>query len=350
MAEPVRRPVVRIHVPAGTPGPAADRHAALLEGEGYATTVVEGGSRDAPADAFAVLAFGDATRAALDEAARPDCAAFVCFDAPDDLTGALEALARRLPERVAVHRAGGGVRRPAAADAPKRFFYPAAAPGFALSPRSDDDRFAAGVAYSRTLDVLKRALGPRPDLAALFAEHLRLEFEVRDADATMLTMVDEPYVNHVPTMTGGTGHDVLKRFYAYHFIPGTPRNRRTIVLNEIVGADAVVIEGINCFTHDAPYDHLLPGVPPTGRDVEIPFVAIAKFRGDKLFFEHIYWDQASVLVQLGLLDPTGLPVCGVEQTRKVLDPSLPSNTLMSRWADSEGRPVPRLRPVGTRDD
>jgi carboxymethylenebutenolidase len=63
--------------------------------------------------------------------------------------------------------------------------------------------------------------------------------------------------------------------------------------------------------------------------VEIPTVAIVQFKEDKLVHEHIYWDQASVLVQIGLLDPEGLPIAGVETARKVLDVSLPSNTLMT---------------------
>jgi carboxymethylenebutenolidase len=84
---------------------------------------------------------------------------------------------------------------------------------------------------------------------------------------------------------------------------------------------------------------MLPGIPPTGRRVEIPLVAIVRFEGDKLVHEHIYWDQASVLVQLGLLDPAGLPVAGAETARKVLDKTLPSNTLMRAWASSEGRPI-----------
>ncbi|POM13885.1 hypothetical protein CSX04_08410 [Burkholderia cepacia] len=71
--------------------------------------------------------------------------------------------------------------------------------------------------------------------------------------------------------------------------------------------------------------------------MEIPLVGIIKFRGDKLYHEHIYWDQASVLVQIGLLDPEGLPVAGVETGRKLLDESLPSNTLMARWKESEGK-------------
>lgn len=75
---------------------------------------------------------------------------------------------------------------------------------------------------------------------------------------------------------------------------------------------------------------MLPGVAPTGKPVEIPMIAVVQFQGDKLVHEHIYWDQASVLVQIGLLEAGGLPVAGAEQARKVLDKTLPSNRLMRR--------------------
>jgi carboxymethylenebutenolidase len=93
------------------------------------------------------------------------------------------------------------------------------------------------------------------------------------------------------------------------------------------------------FTHTSEVDWMLPGVAPTGRKVEIPLVAIVRFQDGRVAHEHIYWDQASVLVQIGKLDPKGLPVAGVETARKVADPTLPSNTLMTRWAKSAGKPI-----------
>ena len=83
-----------------------------------------------------------------------------------------------------------------------------------------------------------------------------------------------------------------------------------------------------CLSHTTEIPWMLPGVAPTGRRVEVPLLAVIKFRGDKLYHEHIYWDQASVLVQVGLLDPKLLPVAGIETARKLLDETLPSNTLM----------------------
>jgi carboxymethylenebutenolidase len=169
------------------------------------------------------------------------------------------------------------------------------------------------------------------DLEALWEAHCRHEFETRDVDATMATMVDQPYVNHIPTMTGGVGHDQLKHFYARHFIGANPPDTRLIPVSRTVGADRVVDEMLFCFTHTSEIDWMLPGVAPTGRPVEIPLVAIVQFQDGKVAHEHIYWDQASVLVQIGALDPRGLPVAGVETARKVMDKTLPSNALMPAW-------------------
>ena len=177
------------------------------------------------------------------------------------------------------------------------------------------------------------------DLVALWEAHCRHEFETRDVDATMATMVARPYVNHVPTLTGGVGHDQLKRFYKYHFIGGNPPDTALVPVSRTVGADQIVDEMIFSFTHTSEIDWMLPGVAPTGRKVEVPLVAIVKFEGGKVAHEHIYWDQASVLVQIGKLDPAGLPVAGGESAAKVRDNSRPSNALMRRWAESAGKPI-----------
>ena len=166
------------------------------------------------------------------------------------------------------------------------------------------------------------------DLVALWEAHCRYEFETREVDATMATMVAEPYVNHIPTMTGGVGHAALRRFYANHFIGANPPDFGMTPVSRTVGRDSIVDEFVVRFTHTTEVDWMLPRVAPTGRKVEIPMVAIVQFQGDKLVHEHIYWDQASVLVQIGLLDTKNLPVAGVEQARKVMDKTLPSNTLM----------------------
>ncbi|MFM7118866.1 MAG: ester cyclase, partial [Gammaproteobacteria bacterium] len=128
------------------------------------------------------------------------------------------------------------------------------------------------------------------------------------------------------------------RFYKYHFIGGNPPDTTLTPVSRTIGEDQVVDEMIFSFTHTSEVDWMLPGVAPTGRRVEIPLVAIVRFVDGKVAHEHIYWDQASVLVQIGLLSPDGLPVAGAETTRKVLDTGLPSNLLMGRWRDSESKP------------
>jgi carboxymethylenebutenolidase len=168
-----------------------------------------------------------------------------------------------------------------------------------------------------------------PDLEALWAAHVKYEFETANTEDTLATMVDDAYVNHIPVMTGGVGKAELREFYAKHFIPQMPPDTEMVPISRTVGHDRLVDEMVFKFTHTITMDWMLPGVAPTGRKVEVALVAIVHFRDGKLAYEHIYWDQASVLVQIGLLNPAGLPVAGVEAARKALQPTLPSNTLMS---------------------
>ncbi|GFM81315.1 carboxymethylenebutenolidase [Pseudomonas cichorii] len=214
------------------------------------------------------------------------------------------------------------------------YVYPGVDHAFAR-PRGDHyHKPSALLAHGRTIAALRRVLGPDYNLSDLWEEHIRHEFDTRDVPATMATMVDEPYVNHIPTMTGGVGAKQLSRFYQHHFVHGNPKDMALTPLSRTVGASQIVDEFIMTFTHDSEIDWMLPGVAPTGRYVEIPMLGVVKFRGPKLYHEHIYWDQASVLVQIGLLDPKGLPVAGAVTAHKLLDESLPSNTLMPSWASS----------------
>ena len=106
---------------------------------------------------------------------------------------------------------------------------------------------------------------PDHDLVALWENYCRYELETRDVGATMATMVDVPYVNHVPTMTGGGGHDQLKRFYKYHFIGENPPDTQLARLSRTVGSDQIVDEMLFSFTHTSEIDWMLPGIAPTGR-------------------------------------------------------------------------------------
>lgn len=215
------------------------------------------------------------------------------------------------------------------------YVYPNVDHAFARVGSDHFDKPAALMAHERTVAALKREIGPNFNLSDLWDEHVKHEFDTRDVPATMATMVSEPYVNHIPTMTGGVGSKQLSRFYQHHFVHGNPPDMKLIPLSRTVGALQIVDEFIMCFTHTTEIDWMLPNVAPTGKYVEIPMLGVVRFRGDKLYHEHIYWDQASLLVQVGLLDPTGLPVAGVITAQKLLDETLPSNTLMNNWKNSE---------------
>ena len=208
------------------------------------------------------------------------------------------------------------------------YLYPGVDHAFARPASEHYHKPSALVAHERSVAAMRRAIGPHYNLSALWDKHCEYEFGTRNVDDTMATMVAQPYVNHIPTMTGGVGYQALHRFYSEHFVNANPPDTRLVPISRTVGATQVVDEMLFCFTHTCEIDWMLPGVPPSGKYVEVPLVAIVKFRGDKLYHEHIYWDQASVLVQVGALDPAGLPVAGIESPRKLLDETLPSNTLM----------------------
>ncbi len=157
-------------------------------------------------------------------------------------------------------------------------------------------------------------------LIELWEEHVADEFTVKDAQATIDTMCEDAYVNHVPTLAGGYGKKELLAFYSKDFIPVMPPDTTITPVSRTVGENQLVDEMIFSCTHSQPIPWLLPGVAPTYRKVRIPLVAIVRFQDDKLAHEHIYWDQASVLQQIGLLNDPALPVFGVETAEKVLHP------------------------------
>jgi len=179
-------------------------------------------------------------------------------------------------------------------------------------------------------DATKNLSSAQQTLRQLWEEHVQYEFSTRNTEDTLATMVEDAYVNHIPVLTGGSGRDELREFYSKRFIPQMPPDTEMTPVSRTIGEDQLVDEMVFKFTHTIPMDWMLPGVAPTGKRVEIPLVAIVRFKEGKLAHEHIYWDQASVLVQIGLLDSGKLPVMGVETAKKILDPSLPANELMKR--------------------
>ena len=172
-------------------------------------------------------------------------------------------------------------------------------------------------------------------LQAIWEEHLRHEFGTHNVEDALATMVEDAYVNHIPIMTGGVGKPALREFYSKYFIPQMPPDMELTPISRTIGTDQLMDEMVAKFTHTIQMDWMLPGVAPTGKRVEVPTAAIIRFRDGKLAYEHIYWDQASVLVQLGLLNPGTLPVVGIDSARKALDPNLPSNTLIHCASDGD---------------
>jgi carboxymethylenebutenolidase len=225
-----------------------------------------------------------------------------------------------------VHVAGGEVPalRDLAASRPdfSVHFYPDAAPDFYFAGSPGYHRPSAQLAHSRVLALLRRSVGPRFDLEALWERHLWFEFDRRDPEGTMTTMVADPVNMNVPVMTGGVGHDGVLRYYREQFLGQMPADCRVVPVSRVVGSDRLVDEHLLCFTHDRVMDAMLPGLAPTGKYVELAMVVIVQFRGDKVAGEHIYWDQASLLAQVGALDPGRLPIGGRDNARKLLDETI----------------------------
>jgi carboxymethylenebutenolidase len=214
--------------------------------------------------------------------------------------------------------------------------YPELNHAFARTEGENYNAAAAELANLRSLEFFVRNLAgsglasAQQILSNRWDDHVKYEFATRNTDDTLETMVVDAYVNHVPVMTGGVGHDELREFYAKRFIPQMPPDTSMTPVSRTIGVDRVVDEMVFEFTHTIGMDWMLPGVEPTNKRVKVALVVIVHFRDGKLAHEHIYWDQASVLAQLGLIDSQKLPVAGVESAEKVLDPRMASNELMRR--------------------
>ena len=144
-----------------------------------------------------------------------------------------------------------------------------------------------------------------PDQQAMLAtwqQHTYAEFVLKDADAALATMTENPYVLLIPAGTGGTGRAAVREFYANHFLPNIPPDFELISLSQTFGNDRIVEEFVISFTHSLDMDWMLPGMPATGRRVEFAFVGLIQFQDGKVAHEHLYWDQATLLSQIGVLD------------------------------------------------
>ncbi|KAL4875473.1 hypothetical protein BJY04DRAFT_164411 [Aspergillus karnatakaensis] len=240
----------------------------------------------------------------------------------------------------------------------RAYTYYDADPGFAEVDLDEYNKLAADLAFSRTLEVLRRGYGRDTDLEKPWEDHLQGKFFSMDINATLenYTEILTPTVTFTPTLSGGTGARALRRFYDQHFLNKLPPSMHLRLLSRTVGADRVVDELFVSFDHTHEIPWLLPGVPPTNKKVEIVLVSIVSLRAGKLYSEHVYWDQASVLVQIGLLDPKlvpkdsgvngvdRLPVLGKESARRILnedpevdEPEYHNRLIMRARKRKEGR-------------
>ncbi|KAI1173229.1 hypothetical protein F4777DRAFT_558497 [Nemania sp. FL0916] len=236
------------------------------------------------------------------------------------------------------------------------YWYKAPA-GFAEGDLDEYDAIAADLAWSRSLDTVRKALGVEMEVEGAVEKNLEGKFFQRNLEQTMSTYTTHkpPHSTYFPTLSGGIGAQELRRFYADYFLLANPDSTKLTLLSRTVGADRVVDELHVAFKHTQEMPWILPGVPPTNKRVEVAVVSIVTLRGGKLYHEHVYWDQASVLVQVGLLDPKlvpekakakgvkQLPVVGREAARRLVhgfedsddDEGEADNELLPGWYDDE---------------
>jgi carboxymethylenebutenolidase len=139
-------------------------------------------------------------------------------------------------------------------------------------------------------------------MLATWQQHTYAEFVLKDADAALASMTENPYVFAIPSGTGGSGRAGVHEFYAHHFLPNIPPDFELTSVSQTFGDDRIVEEFVIRFTHTLPMEWMLPGLTATGRRAEFAFVGLIQFEADKVANERFYWDQATVLSQLGVLD------------------------------------------------
>ncbi|KJX97375.1 hypothetical protein TI39_contig500g00009 [Zymoseptoria brevis] len=293
-------------------------------------------------EVYGIVAYGAAASTCLTFhiSPQPNLACLVAYY-PTELTHPLTRYPPHL--KVLCHLAATQPFAPAF----QSYTYSGTKPGFAEHDLDEYDPISASLAWTRTLGTLRKAFKVDVDLEPVREAHLRSLFTSGDAKAALTNMTitdDDVFANYVPTMTGGIGRKDLFFFYRNYFLPNPPSLAIKLV-NRTIGVDRVVDEMVISFQHTQEVPWMLPGVPPTGKKVVVAMVSVVCVRGGKLLHERVYWDQASVLVQIGLLDPKlvpeslrnqgleRLPVCGAEAALKVLDQeSQPTNELIADWA------------------
>ncbi|KAI0114322.1 hypothetical protein GGR51DRAFT_440491 [Nemania sp. FL0031] len=268
---------------------------------------------------------------------------------------------RRVAKR-AVGGAGVGSRaRIAGAECAFPCYWYEAPLGFAESDLDEYEAVAAELAWSRSLDAVQSTLGAGGDVESVVERNLEGKFYTRNLQQTMSTYTTHkpPHATYFPTLSGGVGAQELQRFYADYFLTTHPASTKLTLLSRTASADRVVDELHVSFKHTQEMPWILPGIPPTNKRVEVAVISIVTLRGGKLYHEHVYWDQASVLVQVGLLDPKAvpekarakgartLPVVGREAARRLVrgfeddegDEGEADNELLPGWYDDDEEDV-----------
>ncbi|KAK3058123.1 hypothetical protein LTR09_001201 [Extremus antarcticus] len=343
----------RLHITGDTPNPDPILLQHFIE-EGFDATYLPRGGGGKPyrdelarlnddlelGESYAIVAFGAAATDCLSAHVKPQphLAALIAY-----YPSTIQDPKSKFPSQLDVlcHIAGSQGFAPAFSS----YTYQNAKPGFAEHSQASFNKIAASLAWTRTLGVLRKAFKIETNLEHVREDHIRLSFAGNKASATVANMVAErPHVTNVPTMTGGIGQRDLFVFYRDYF--KNPPSLRMKLVSRTIGEDRVVDELVLSLKHTEEVPWLLPGVPATDKMVHVAMVSVVCIRGGRVYHEHVYWDQASVLVQVGLLDPKlvpdhmkrrglkQLPVYGAETAAKVLnEESHPNNELISSWKD-----------------
>jgi carboxymethylenebutenolidase len=156
-------------------------------------------------------------------------------------------------------------------------------------------------------------------LLEVWQQHIYSEFVMKDANAALATMSDNPHVLMVPVASGGRGRDGVYKYYHELFLAQLPADITSVLISQVLGTDILAEEAVYEFTHDRAMDWMIPGVPPTGKRIEVGVVGIITFEKGKIASEHLYWDHASVLAQVGVVNAATVPVKGVESARTLLE-------------------------------
>jgi carboxymethylenebutenolidase len=286
---------------------------------------------------FALIAYGDAASVVLKTAMKPlaKCCAIIAFYPP-----LLPSPKTMYPaaSQMQVHVAGLSQASPRPDMCEwKLYQYKQCATGFADPSSKTYSEIEANLSWSRALACVRKGFNRNVDLEPIVRDVWNAKYEDDVPERASMSVVtrmtqNSPHVSILPTLEGGIGRKKLEEFYREFFVPSLVEDFKIRLVSRTMGVDKVVDEMLVSFTHSDEVDWILPGVPPTDKFVEIPMVSVVTVRGGKLVSEHMYWDQASVLMQVGLLDPKmvpkafknkglrRLPVTGVDAARQLVEP------------------------------